>query len=193
MKKRFFGLFLAIVMLISSIGTSKVFAMDLEDSLVREDAFSKTVTSTQSATASGYVFESTLNYGNATYIALMEPFRNMENLCYVKLNDDDRTHRLILKASFKKLTSATQNESGNLVAADNGLGEVKLGLYVSINGGTPKKYYHNYDGEPWQFEITGVPKGAVITITADAFTADGYTSNGNYRSIFINYLQAYFD
>ncbi len=188
MKKRFFGLLLTIAMLISSIGTTEVFAMNVEDTPVMEKT-----KNFQNTTASGYAFESTLNYGKSAYVAVIEPFRNIEKLSYVKLNDDDRTNRLILKASFAKLTKDAMNNSGQWVSADNGLGEVKLGLYVSINGGTPKKYYYNYDGKPWQFEIKNVPKGAVITITADALTADGYTSNGNYRSIIINYLEAYFD
>lgn len=189
MRRRFYktiGFFMAVMMLFCQITSINAYA--------KEEDVQPAETEASVQSVSGYAYDQVLSYGQASYVCTGEAFRNKENLAVLRLNGDARTHRVILKVAFEKQTSRTQNHSSQWVEADNGIGDVKLALYVSINGGVAQKFYRNaYDTQPWQFEISNVPSGATIEIIAEAFTADGYTSNGNYRSIMIKYLEAYFD
>lgn len=179
---------LTITMMFCGFGSTEAFAMELSEDINNSNQI------TSVAADSDFAYNTNLVYGTSKFVSMGESFRNKEDFAVLHLNNDLRTHRVLLKVSFQKLTVRRKNAKGIFLDPDNGEGNVKLALYVSVNGGTPKKFYHNeYEEQPWQIEIPNVPSGATVRVVAEAFTADNSTSNGNYRSILINYFEAYFD
>lgn len=198
-KKRSFGkmlsLALALVMMLSCVGVTQAFAMENDPADVGNSANARIATGTTYvpyATVRDDYFTESNFFRNTTDAT--QPNGYVFELNDVEVDDDERVHRLIFRFYFAKSF------------LDNGIGDVKLTVYArkengqilqsnsistpyvdeTVNGGT--KGLTN-----GQFFIEGVSPGETLHIWLDASTADGVTSNGNFRSIWVESGQVYCD
>lgn len=98
--------------------------------------------------------------------------------------NDGRIHRIIYKVSFIK------------DPYDQGNGDVRLKVDFRRNGVSIHKGEYNYEdlaNGTIQAQFEGVSAGQRIEVYADAVTNPKYTSNGNWRKLYIWNFEVYTD
>lgn len=133
---------------------------------------------------SGYL---NLGYGEAKYLTVstLVNHRTYIYIGTIKLPNDARVHRIIYKAAFVKSSD------------DAGIGSVDLKVQFRRNGSSiyDKTFTAgtNDAGVTGQQEVTGVSMGQEIEVWLDASSTNPAQSNGNIRSILVNYFEVYTD
>ena len=192
-QKRTFGkmlsLALALVMMLSCIGATHAFAMENDSADVNNSSIARIATGTTYvpyATVIEDYFTKSNFFRNTT--DANQPNGYTFEINNVRASTDARTHRLIFRFYFAKDIT------------DNGIGNVKLTVYAKKANGQVLKsnsvetpYVDTQGLTNGQFFIEGVTPGETLHIWLDASTADGVTSNGNFRSIWVESGQVYCD
>lgn len=89
---------LTITMMFCGFGSTEAFAMELSEDINNSNQI------TSVAADSDFAYNTNLVYGTSKFVSMGESFRNKEDFAVLHLNNDLRTHRVLLKVSFQKLT-----------------------------------------------------------------------------------------
>ena len=186
---------LAIIVILSCHSTTLAFATEnktASTTLTQNLRISRGTTYIPYATLINNYFTESNFFKNTTDAT--QPNGFIFELNDIKVSNDPRVHRLIFRFNFSKSF------------LDNGIGNVKMTVYARKGNGQILK--SNSISTPYvdetinggikgltngQFFIKNVSPGEQLHIWLDASTADGVTSNGNFRSIWVESGQVYCD